>query len=347
MQEILSNLGEDTGQAGLEELGEAVAGVLGAPGPGGRNIRTDQLKAGVYRLHVNGGGDARSLIAKRLDPDIAHRNRLVADRWLPTLHLGHCGPILLAVAAERAGACVWHVYEDLGHRTLKDVDHDEDYVQAAVQAIAGIHAGFADHPLLGECRLWGGDLGPHFFRSNVHDAIRALAGLEPPAVSLTAEQAALRDRLRRTLGRLADEEPARSARVRELGGPETLVHGDLWTKNVIVIDTSEGPRVRLIDWDHAAVGHVSYDLSTFLTRFARGTRSGVVERYRRAMEEAGCELPEAAELNELFDTAERGRIANRVIWPALAIRDGNADWAFDALAEIESWFETLEPVLEV
>ena len=33
------------------------------------------------------------------------------------------------------------------------------------------------------------------------------------------------------------------------------------------------------------------------------------------------------------------------IWPALWAADGERDSAFDNLADIASWFETLEPVL--
>ena len=47
----------------------------------------------------------------------------------------------------------------------------------------------------------------------------------------------------------------------------------------------------------------------------------------------------------LFETAELARYANRVIWPALAIARDGAAWGFPELAEVESWFEALGPVL--
>ena len=46
-----------------------------------------------------------------------------------------------------------------------------------------------------------------------------------------------------------------------------------------------------------------------------------------------------------METAELGRCANRVVWPALAIAQDGAPWGFAALAEVEGWFESLEPIL--
>ena len=56
-------------------------------------------------------------------------------------------------------------------------------------------------------------------------------------------------------------------------------------------------------------------------------------------------LPGKAELNRLFETAQCARLANRVIWPALAALDGYADWAFEELANVDAWFDLWEPVL--
>jgi hypothetical protein len=111
--------------------------------------------------------------------------------------------------------------------------------------------------------------------------------------------------------------------------------------NVMVDSTS----VRLIDWDHAAVGPVSYDLSTFLSRFPPAERPPILRLYEDELVRAGGRLPPAAELNVMFETAELARIANRVIWPALAVWEDDADWGFDALDEVEAWFEQLTAIL--
>ena len=117
--------------------------------------------------------------------------------------------------------------------------------------------------------MWGGDLGVHFFTSSVSDAIASLEGLQLPRVRLSSDRSALRDRLLGRLGKLFAERQERVAVIRELGEPETLLHGDLWPQNALVIPTGpagERLQVRLIDWDHAGVGPPSYDLSTFLSR---------------------------------------------------------------------------------
>src|SRR3989454_10556112 len=132
------------------------------------------------------------------------------------------------------------------------------------------------HALLPECRHFCGDLGAPFFAANVRDAIGVLEGLVPPRVKPTPEQRALRSRLLVRLYRLRDELPGRVQRLVTLGGPETLLHGDLWTTNTFVATTGDGLVARLIDWDHAAVGPASYDLSTFLYRFPRRERPWIL-----------------------------------------------------------------------
>jgi thiamine kinase-like enzyme len=153
------------------------------------------------------------------------------------------------------------------------------------------------------------------------------------------------DRLLARLHKLLDEQSYRARVMAELGGPEVLLHGDLWTTNVLVCPTAKGLQARLIDWDRAGVGPISYDLSTFLYRFPPADRHWILDLYQDAVEHVGWRLPSAADLNLLFDTAERARLANRVIWAALAVLDGQVEWGFDELAAFERWFEMVTPVL--
>ena len=204
-----------------------------------------------------------------------------------------------------------------------------------------MHTRFAEHALLGEVRLHGGDLGIRFYESNVRDAIYALEACQP-----AAQQNGLRDRLLHRLCKLRDELPGRAQALAEWGGPETLLHGDLWAINVFVIPSANGLHARLIDWDHAAVGPASYDLSTFLLRFPSEHRPWVLDLYRQAVAGAGWRLPGERELNLLFETHEYARIANRIIWPAIALVMDGAEWGAEALAEIDGWFEQFEPVLQ-
>jgi Phosphotransferase enzyme family len=341
----LEDLPLDDAAAGPPELLRLLSELIGGVNATSRPTRTERLDTHVYRLRFEVDGVTRSLVAKRLLSEIAKRNRLVATRWLPAVGLGRRSPCLLGTASEPRAGYVWQVYEDLGNSSLDRAHTDRVRVRASVRAIADLHLRFRGHALLGECRLWGGDLGAHFFRSAVRDALSALQPLRPPAVVLASEDEALRDRLLQRLDALLEEMEPRFRALEELGGPETLLHGDLWTKNVFVVPRGEELETRLIDWDHAGVGPVSYDLSTLLCRFPREDRRWILNVYEEAMAPLGSRLPAASDLNFLFDTAERGRIANRVIWLALAVRDGDVRRGFDGLAEVDRWFETLEPVL--
>jgi len=329
-----------TAEPGWSEVCEALERLLALNGDA--TVDLERLKSRVYRLHAGTNGERQSFVLKRYDPWLARRNELVLRRWLPALGLADRVPRLVASAAERTGACVWHVYEDLGDGALDPAAADPPRVQAAVELIAELHIRAAGHPLVPECRHFCGSLGASFFANNVRDAIAALEAVAPPRVEPTPAQGELRGRLLMRLYRLRDDLPRRVQRLEALGGPDTLLHGDLWTTNTLVTDTPKGLEARLIDWDHAAVGPVSYDLSTFLYRFPRATRPWVLERYTRAVARAGWQLPELPDLNRLFETAEYARYANRIIWPALALAQDRALWGFDQLAEIEHWFDDLE-----
>jgi hypothetical protein len=329
----------------VTELRSLLHDLLGGPGATGRFVERSSLNGRVDRLRFQVNGRERSLVVKRLAPEIAQRNRLVAERWLPAVGLSQHGPPFLGSAAERGGRCVWHVYEDLGDWALAGSDPDPRHVEAAVETIAQVHVRFAGHILLGECRLWGGDLGMGFVEASVRDAVRGLEALRPPRVRLSAERLATRDRLLRRLYGLGEDLASRAQLLTALGGPETLLHGDLWTTNVLAYPCGEGLQVRLIDWDHVGVGPVCYDLSTFLSTSEAKDRPWMLGHFRRVMGELGWRLPAPAELNRLFETAECGRLANCVIWPAIAVWESQAEWAFERLAALAGWFEALEPVL--
>jgi len=339
----LDKLLEGHDQAGLSELRCLLEELLGGCATEGRLIEQQMLQprsARVFRLRFVINGQVRAMVLKRLKPEIAQRSELVDKRWLPAVGMSQHGPAVLGSVAERGGNCVWHVYDDLGQHELDTRKINRERVRAAVELIAQLHTRFARHALLGEVRLHGGDLGIHFYEENVRDAIYALE-----ACPAGRQHTELRSRLFKRLYGLRRELPQRAQALEAWGGPETLLHGDLWAINIFVIPTANGLHVRLIDWDHAAVGPVSYDLSTFLLRFPPQERSWVLDLYREQTSRAGWWLPSAQNLNFLFETAEYARIANRIIWPAIALVEERAPWAWDALAEVDQWFEGLEPVL--
>src|SRR5439155_25729917 len=135
----------------------------------------------------------------------------------------------------------------------------------------------------------------------------------------------------------------------EAAGPDTLLHGDLGTINAFGAPPAGGLRAQLVDWDRVGVGPFSYDLSAFLIRFPPEERAWILDRYREAVAPAGWRLAAVPELTDLVDTAERGRYANRIISPALALLSEHAAWGFPELAEVEPWFRALDqsPVLHL
>jgi len=152
-------------------------------------------------------------------------------------------------------------------------------------------------------------------------------------------------RLLERLYSLLEVAPSRVRIMEDVGGPDTLLHGDLCPKNVFVTATDSGPHARLLDWDHVGVGSSSYDISTFLYQSPLEERPSLLRRYRAAVERAGYRLPADSELNQLFYTAETARGASCVIWPAMALLNDDAQWGAAELMEIDRWFATLRPPL--
>jgi thiamine kinase-like enzyme len=367
MIEGLANLLKNDGQTGLAELRAKIQELLGGVSVKGRLIDEEKLnRSRVYRLSFEITGNIHSFVVKRFSLDRAYREQLVIRRWLPAVGLSQSGPPLLGVAAERSGECIWHVYEDLGDCSLNKLGLDtrhsglpcdrnfqalledsSDYkrLKAVIDLIAQTHMRFIRSPLIAECRQHGTDLGIHFYNSSISDAIGALESLSPPDVKLSFKHRELRDRLLHRMKKLLDDKLKRTQMMKEFGGPDTFLHGDVDLNNIMVYPTELGPQVRLIDWEHVGVGPVSYDLSNLLVQFPSQDRQGILKLYQQAMEGYGQPWPSVSVWNHLFDTAECARLANSVIWPAIAAKEGHTEWAFDELSEIDGWFEKMQSVL--
>lgn len=334
---------------GAAELSAALQEVCGGAEGAARILALRRLKTNVYRVQLDAGdGGTRSLMLKSSNPALARHNQLVARRWLPAIGLADAGARLEGAAADRHGQRIWLIYEDLGDARLDGATADRARVGAVVDLIAALHVRSAGHAILPDCRAHGGDLGAPYLCANVRDAVRGLEQLRPPRVTLTPEQNSVRGDLLARLRTLQHELPYRLLTLELGGGPEVLLHGDLWTTNAFALAGSRPGewRPRLIDWDHAGVGWASYDLSTFLLRFPREERPWIMERYRAAVRNAaGWQLPGTRELNAMFETAEFARFANRAVWPSVELLVDGAAWAFDELAMVAGWFDDWRPVL--
>jgi len=343
LHERLRRSFEEWHEPGAAELCALLQEMLGGDGRSERAIRLERLKREVYRLRI-GSRPGHTLVLKRLKPAIAQTDRFVAERWLPALGLGDRCPRLLGAAAQRDGGWVWHVYEDLGHDTLAG-QRQPWRLAAAVDLIAELHTRAAVHPLLPEVRWRARDLGVHFFTSNLRDSIAALEALATFRRPVPSEFPASRARLLRRLNELLDDAPRRVRVMEEVGGPDTLLHGDLWPKNIFVTTAADDPRARLIDWDHVGAGPFSYDLSTFLYRSSTEDRPWILRRYREVVERAGWRLPGNEELNLLFHTAEGARCAHSILFDAMAVLNDGAEWEIGELMDYERWMEALRPPL--
>ena len=330
---------------GGSELSDLLGELLGADGQ-----QTEYIAAlrplkppHVYRLElVPGEAPWRSVVVKRLDSAVvAHRTRLAAERWLPALGLANACARLLGIAAEARGDAVWHVYEDVGDETVA-ARRDPDRVAAAVELVATLHMRAAGHAVLPDARRYCPDFGIGFFTTNLHDAIAALEAVETSGIKPSEAHTGVAGRLLSRLRGLLADVDRRAAVHAKAAGPDTLLHGDLWTTNAVVVPTPAGLRACLVDWDHVGVGPLTYDLSTLLFRFPEAERAGVLDAYRHAIARAGWSLPPLAELNLICDTAEVARYANYLIWPALSLVRDQLVRRFAELAEVERWFEALD-----
>jgi ATP-binding cassette subfamily B protein len=321
----------------VEHARELVAGRHGTA----RLLQHEPIKKSVHRLRFELPAGSSSVVLKRLAPEFARANELVARRWLPAADLEDACPVLRGIIHERSGPKVWHVYEDVGGSRLDESPPDPTRVAPVVELVANLHTRFAGHALLPQLRKQGGELGIGYFGEHVARSIDALESLGP---GLSRQRLELRDRLLARVERLHEEQDERASLLEQYGGPDTLLHGDLWLSNALVARRDDGFQATLVDWDRVGMGPVTYDLSTFLYRLAPEHRDWILKLYRDAAARRGWELPDDSTVNVLCETAESARYACNLGDAALAAASGEW-WGFPMMEEIERWFADLEPVL--
>jgi hypothetical protein len=315
------------------------------PGSTPASIDIAFLRSSVCRMTTADSRTPKSIIAKRLTLQRAQLEQLATRAWLPDLGLSTIATPLMTVVPEPAGDAVWHVYEDLGDGRLDHGLASAGRLEAAVAALARLHSVAADHPLLGDVRLVGRDLGAHFYQASARDARRWLRRLEEAGLLGPAGNPGLVARLEQHVAEMLDNLPRTVELFDELSGPETLLHGDIAVDNTFVAPRESGFDVRFIDWDHAGVGPACYDMSNFLAALSSGDRQRVIAVYRKEVSAAGWIPDDAAASNELFAAAELARLANRIIWTAPSVWGSHREWAFEELGRIEMWFASREPLL--
>jgi aminoglycoside/choline kinase family phosphotransferase len=199
----------------------------------------------ISRLNLTlDSGEQLTVIFKRLQPrpdrDVPRRilihRRLLADRRLDA-------PTVYASVCDEAQGRYWLFLEDVGELKLSWSDDMDDWL-AAYRSLARMHAVYYGQ----EEQLRAlGCLGEHrpafyrFFARNAQEVLRRYAGRHRLA------------HFERLMGRWFDVSVAYLAR-----HPRTLVHGDSYCTNYMV---QPGPRIRMIDWDSAAIGVAGWDMA--------------------------------------------------------------------------------------
>lgn len=300
--------------------------------------RCRPLGGQVYQLAL-APGQPDAAVVKRMSLAAAHREQLLAGQWLPAVGLAGAGPPLLATIGEPTGAAAWGVYAWLAGGGLDTAGYPPAQVERLVDLVAALHIRCARHPQLAEVRQHGTALGYDGLAGRLDDAYLALGALDRHAGTRAAGPVVAA--LRESLGQARERAQGVGALLREVGGPDTVLHGDLWPCNVMI--GPAGPR--LIDWDRLGVGPACYDLSTLLLRLPAGLRRGVLDRYLGHLTGAGWTAPTLPEVIRLATAAEHARLATLVSWRVLDVlrSPGTAEWAIDQLQAIRTWWEQVDP----
>jgi len=340
MADGLQALAGSAGEARLAELHRRLMSLCGSPLAPTRGIECRKLARAVHRVILTTQGATKTFIVKRLRSGIAKRDKLVAGSWLPAVGLDGRGPPLLdSCSADESHT--WHIYEDLGNTALDGRIASARELETAIRLIATVHRRFASHPVLEQCRASGKDLSARFYCANIENSIRALQALDPRTATMRNGGLDVRDRLLYRLQTLQQEQQFRIAQLTEYGGPETLLHGDLWPMNVLLTPGQNDSHARIIDWDHAGLGPPVYDLSNFLSRVSKKHRLTLLDIYRGEIE-AVWSLPDTELLNELFNTCQYARLASVALSPALELSNTDEQWALDELREVDGWFTYID-----
>lgn len=246
----------------------------------------------IDRLRVRlTSGEEIPVILKRLSAAPGskggRREVLIYRRLLAGQRFG--APALYASVHDGTHGCYWLLLEDLGEETLDGGDL-YDWV-AVVRRLAEMHATYLGREEELRALDCLGEHGPDYYHMLARDARRHL------------RQAAARRALIRFDRLMARFDSAVAYLVSQ---PRTLVHGDIFPGNIIL---QRGPRVRLIDWEEAAIGLAAWDLARLLDGWG-SDKPTFIAAYLAKL--AGRALP-PLDQQEFHVTFAHGAILN-VLW---------------------------------
>ena len=184
---------------------------------------------------------------------------------------------------DEAAARFWLMLEFVDGKPLRHCGF-EHWLEAAAW-LGRLHGRFVgQRDRLREC----GFLKRHdadFFVHSAERALRAVSGLS----------AALARRLERVL-EVHDAIVAVMAR-----DPDALVHGSYRPQNVLVVRSSEPPRICPTDWELAAFGRSTYDLAFVCDGFRPPRLEALFDAYEREAENSGLAVRDRNELRREVD----------------------------------------------
>ena len=171
--ETLHDLLAGAGEVGVRELRDALGDLCSDAKTARITAQQKLRRPHIYRIEIEDDGVTRSVIVKRLSPEIAQRNERVVREWLPAVGLADAGPPLLGVAAERTGQCVWHIYRDLGDCSLAGADLRRANVRGAQLTGANLRGANLRRADLTGARYDAHTRWPAGFDPAQHGAVRA------------------------------------------------------------------------------------------------------------------------------------------------------------------------------
>ncbi len=218
----------------------------------------------------------RSSQSKDSAPERRERELRVYEELLGDLELGTAR--LYGSRRDEAAGRFWLLLEFVEGELLRDCSFDAWLAAAAW--LGRLHGSLAaERDRLRACRF----LVRHdaaFFAHAAERALRTLSGFSKPLA-------------RRLAAVLEGYDPILSVLSRE---PETLVHGSYRKQNVLVVRSSQPPRICPTDWEVAAFGRSTFDLAFLCDGYRPPRLDALFDAYEREVERFDLPLRDRGEL---------------------------------------------------
>jgi aminoglycoside phosphotransferase (APT) family kinase protein len=214
--------------------------------------------------------------AERRERELRVYEELLADMELGTA-------FLYGSRRDKAAARFWLMLELVEGELLRDCSFDA-WLPAAAW-LGRLHGSFvAQRDRLRACRF----LARHDTAFFIHASERALQTLSGFSKPLGRRLAAVLERYDPIISMLARE-------------PETLVHGSYRKQNVLVVRSSQPPRICPTDWELAAFGRAAFDLAYLSDGYRPPRLDALFDAYEAEAARFGLPVRDREELRREVD----------------------------------------------